>query len=215
MTNLTNNIIPEKTIERLSAYRRSLMDCYNIGMTHIFSHTLADILGITAVQVRRDLMLIGFSSDTKKGYDVEILINFIGNILDNEAVVNIGVVGMGNLGRAVTKYFHGKRSKLKIVASFDVDENKVGKVIDEIQCYHISEFRNVVREHNIDIIILSLPTNVASDMVEPIIEANIQGVLNFTSIHLHFPEHIYVEEYDIITLMEKVCYFAKEKNSKK
>ena len=80
--------IPEKTIERLSEYRRTLLSCHEQGITHIFSHVLAGIHGITAVQVRRDLMLIGFSSDTKKGYDVEVLIDFISNILDNRSVVN-------------------------------------------------------------------------------------------------------------------------------
>ncbi|MBQ1224710.1 MAG: redox-sensing transcriptional repressor Rex, partial [Alistipes sp.] len=76
--------IPEKTIERLSEYRRSLISCHKRGITHIFSHILAGMHGITAVQVRRDLMLIGFSSDTKKGYDVEVLIDFIDTILYSE-----------------------------------------------------------------------------------------------------------------------------------
>ena len=68
---LIPNGIPEKTIERLSEYRRTLLTCHREGITHIFSHVLAGIHGITAVQVRRDLMLIGFSSDTKKGYRSE------------------------------------------------------------------------------------------------------------------------------------------------
>ena len=72
MANTPSNI-PEKTIERLSEYRRTLRASHEQGITHIFSHVLAGIHGITAVQVRRDLMLIGFSSDTKKGYDVEVL----------------------------------------------------------------------------------------------------------------------------------------------
>ena len=96
MATLTNTI-PEKTIERLSEYRRTLLASHRQGITHIFSHVLAGIHGITAVQVRRDLMLIGFSSDTKKGYDVEVLIDFISGILDSPNVVNIGVLGMGNL----------------------------------------------------------------------------------------------------------------------
>ena len=61
MASLTNTI-PEKTIERLSEYRRTLLSCHRQGITHVFSHVLAGIHGITAVQVRRDLMLIGFSS---------------------------------------------------------------------------------------------------------------------------------------------------------
>ena len=72
MAAVTQNSIPEKTIERLSEYRRSLLSCLNQGITHIFSHVMADMHNITAVQVRRDLMLIGFSSDTKKGYDVTV-----------------------------------------------------------------------------------------------------------------------------------------------
>ena len=65
MAALTNSI-PEKTIERLSEYRRTLLASHKQGITHIFSHVLAGIHGITAVQVRRALMLIGFSSETKR-----------------------------------------------------------------------------------------------------------------------------------------------------
>ena len=73
--------IPEKTIERLCEYRRTLLKCHAHGITHIFSHVLAGMHGITAVQVRRALMLIGFTSGTKKGYDVKVLIDFIDGIL--------------------------------------------------------------------------------------------------------------------------------------
>ena len=64
---LTNGI-PEKTIERLSEYRRTLLTSHRQGITHIFSHVLAGIHGITAVQVRRDLMLIGFSSEIGRAH---------------------------------------------------------------------------------------------------------------------------------------------------
>ena len=120
MASLTN-AIPEKTIERLSEYRRTLLASHKQGITHIFSHVLAGIHGITAVQVRRDLMLIGFSSDTKKGYDVQVLIEYISRILDSPSQMNIAVLGMGHLGQAITKYFNGKGLKLKITAAFDVD----------------------------------------------------------------------------------------------
>ena len=113
-----NTNIPEKTIERLSEYRRSLLSCHNQGITHIFSHVLAGMHGITAVQVRRDLMLIGFSSDTKKGYEVKTLIEFINNILDSKSVMNVAIIGMGHLGQAITKYFNSKGLKLRIVSAF-------------------------------------------------------------------------------------------------
>ena len=207
-----NNItspIPEKTIERLSEYRRTLLKCHAQGFTHIFSHVLAGMHGITAVQVRRDLMLIGFSSDTKKGYDVKVLIDFITNILYSEQPMNMAIIGMGHLGQAVTKYFNGKGLKLRITAAFDVDPNKVGTSIDTIPCYHIDEFEQRVDELDISIAIVSLPTSQASTVVLPIINAGIKGVLNFTSAPLNFPQGIVVENYDITTLLEKVAYFVK------
>jgi redox-sensing transcriptional repressor len=201
--------IPEKTVERLSEYRRSLLDCLDGGITHIFSHVLAGMHGITAVQVRRDLMLIGFSSDTKKGYDVQVLADFISSILDSEEPMNIAIIGMGHLGQAITKYFNGKGLKLKIIAAFDIDERKVGTVIDGIMCYSMDDFETKVEELDINMVVLSSPTEVASELVLPIINSGIKGVLNFTSRPLNFPRGIVVENYDITTLLEKVAYFVK------
>ena len=212
MANLTN-VIPEKTIERLSEYRRTLLSCHRQGITHIFSHVLAGIHGITAVQVRRDLMLIGFSSDTKKGYDVQVLIDYISHILDSEQPMHVAVVGMGHLGQAITKYFNSKGLNLRITAAFDVDPAKVGKTIDDIPVYHMDAFETKVEELDISMVIVSSPTNVAPQLVLPIINAGIRGVLNFTSTPLNFPQGIIVENYDITTLLEKVAYFVKESDT--
>lgn len=205
-----NSNIPEKTIERLSEYRRTLLSCHKQGITHIFSHVLAGMHGITAVQVRRDLMLIGFSSDTKKGYDVKVLIEFINNILDSDNVMNMAVIGMGHLGQAITKYFNSKGLKLKIVSAFDVDPEKVGSVIDDIPCYHMDRFEEIVSSMEISIAVISSPTRVANTLVVPIINAGIKGVLNFTSAPLNFPQGIVSENFDITTILEKIAYFVKE-----
>ncbi|MFI3282579.1 MAG: redox-sensing transcriptional repressor Rex [Rikenellaceae bacterium] len=202
--------IPEKTVERLSEYRRTLVASHKQGITHIFSHVIAGIHGITAVQVRRDLMLIGFSSDNKKGYDVKELIDFISSILDGESATNIGVIGMGHLGQAITKYFNDKGLKLRITAAFDVDPTKVGTQIDNIPCHHMDNFAEIVESEDLSIVVVSSPTSVAQELVLPIINAGIKGVLNFTSTPLNFPQGIAVENYDITTLLEKVAYFVKE-----
>ena len=209
MSNITHNI-PEKTIERLSEYRRTLLLCHKQGITHVFSHVLAGMHGITAVQVRRDLMLIGFSSDTKNRNDVKVLIEYINSILDSETVMNVAVIGMGNLGQAITKYFNGKGLKLRIVCSFDVDSEKVGSTIDDIPCYHMEQFEEIVSAMDISIAVISSPTRVAPTLVVPIINAGIKGVLNFTSAPLNFPQGIVAENYDITTILEKVAYFVKE-----
>ena len=168
---LTNGI-PEKTIERLSEYRRTLLTSHRQGITHIFSHVLAGIHGIT-----------------------------------------LAVVGMGHLGQAITKYFNGKGLNLKITAAFDVDPEKVGKKIDGIPCYHMNAFEKMAEVMDISIVILSSPTKVAPELVLPIINAGIKGVLNFTSTPLNFPQGIVVENYDITTLLEKVAYLVKENDA--
>lgn len=209
---MVNELLPERTVERLSKYRRVLLSSLNKGVTHIYSHTLASLQGITPVQVRRDLMLIGFSCDNKKGYNVKELIGFISTIIDSEETLKVAIIGMGNLASAITTYFDGKRSKLRIVSSFDVSEDKVGHDICGIPCYHISEFEKYVRQYDVRIVMLTLPSSKVGSVSECFLVPNIKGVLNFTSVRINIPERsdVYVEDYDIITLLEKVAYFTKE-----
>src|SRR5512139_3694673 len=137
--------LPGKTIERLSEYRRTLLDCLNEKKNFIFSHDLAARLHITAVQVRRDLMLIGYSSVQRKGYDVKELVDTISRIIDSEEGMNVAIIGIGNLGRAVAGYFKGKRSKLNLVASLDIDPQKINKVISGVKCFPYNEIERLIK----------------------------------------------------------------------
>ncbi len=202
--------LPGKTVERLSEYRRTLLGCLNEKKNFIFSHDLAARLHITAVQVRRDLMLIGYSSVQRKGYDVKELIDTIGRIIDSDKSLNVAIFGIGNLGRAVAGYFKGKRSKLNIVASFDTDPQKVNKVISGIKCYPVSEMERMIKDLDIRLAILTVPPDYARNVVEEIVRYGIKGILNYTTIALNVPDGVYLEEYDMITSMEKVAYFVKE-----
>ncbi len=202
--------LPEKTVERLSEYRRTLLECLGKGKTHIYSHELAGLHNITAVQVRRDLMLIGYSSLKKRGYDAQELIEVIGKLIDHHQGLNVAVIGMGNLGRAVTTYFTGKRPKLNVVATFDVDDNKVNRVISGVKCYHIRDLKKVVDQDKISIAIIASPPNTAVSITEMLVMAGVKGILNFTTTPLTVPPTVYLEEYDMITSMEKVAYFVKD-----
>ena len=201
--------LPERTVERLSEYRRSLLQCLEEGKTHIFSHELAELHHNTAVQVRRDIMFIGYTSMQRKGYDVRELIDVIGDILDSEKGLNVAVIGIGNLGRAVTTYFVGKRSKLNIIATFDVDTTKIDRVISGVKCYPLSRLKEVVASHQISIAIITVPADSATEVSAQLVEAGIKGVLNFTTVPLNVTDNVYLDEYDMITSLEKVAYFVK------
>ena len=201
--------LPERTVERLSEYRRSLLQCLEEGKTHIFSHELAELHHNTAVQVRRDIMFIGYTSMQRKGYDVRELVEVIADILDSEQGLNVAVVGIGNLGRAVTTYFVGKRSKLNIIATFDVDANKIDRVISGVKCYPLSRLSEVVERDRISIAIMTVPADSAVEVASQLVEAGIKGIMNFTTVPLNVPGDVYLDEYDMITSLEKVAYFVK------
>jgi len=202
--------LPGKTVERLSEYRRTLLVCLNENRNFIFSHDLAAMLHITAVQVRRDLMLIGYSSVQRKGYDVKELISTISGIIDLEDGMNVAIVGIGNLGRALAGYFKGKRSKLNLVASFDNDPQKINKVISGVKCYPYDDLEKIIGELKIQIAILTVPADYAREIAEETVRFGIKGILNFTTVPLNVPSGVYLEEYDMITSIEKVAYFVKE-----
>lgn len=202
-------MLPERTVERLSEYRRSLLQCLEEGKTHIYSHELAELHHNTAVQVRRDIMFIGYSSMQRKGYDVKELIRVIGEILDSEKGLNVAVVGVGNLGRAITTYFMGKRSKLNIIATFDVDTNKIDRVIAGVKCYPLSRLKEMAEELHISIAIMTVPADSALEVSKLMVEAGIRGVLNFTTVPLNLSPNVYLDEYDMITSLEKIAYFVK------
>jgi len=159
-------------------------------------------------------MLIDYSSMKKRGYDAKELVNVIGKIIDHQDGLNVAVIGMGNLGRAVTSYFNGKRPKLNIVATFDIDENKTNRVISGVKCYHINDLKDVVSRKNISIAIFASPPDTSPTLVEQIAKAGIKGILNFTTTPLNVPSNIFLEEYDMITSIEKVAYFVKGIESK-
>lgn len=206
--------LPHKTVERLSQYRRSLLITLSKEKTHVFSHEIAQMLHITPVQVRRDLMLIGYSGNLRKGYDIKELIDLIGKIIDSDRGQRVAVVGLGNLGKAMISYFKGKRSKLAIIAAFDINPEKINRIYDGVACYHVSQLTDIIRQNNISIGIISVPSEQAPEIAETMVLAGIKGILNFTPKPLNVPAFVYLEEYDMITSLEKVAFFAKKNDER-
>ncbi len=210
MKTLKKDDLPGKTIERLSQYRRLLFNSMAGGKANVYSHELAQMMNLTSVQVRRDLMLIGYGGSQSKGYVIKDLIALIGKIIDYEKGLNMAIVGMGNLGRAFTSYLTGKRDKLAIVAAFDNDIHKTDRVIGGIPCYHISKLNEVIDKEQISIAILTVAPQAAKEVSHLLVEAGIKGILNYTSIPLNVPGHVSLEESDIITSLEKLAFFVKQ-----
>jgi redox-sensing transcriptional repressor len=166
--------------------------------------------GATAAQVRRDLMAVGYMGTSIRGYAVEELTKSIGSFLDDPQGQTAALVGIGNLGRAILSYFTGRRPNLSIVAAFDVDPNKISRVIHGCRCYPLEELELVAREHDIRLGVLTVPAAAAQTVAESMVRAGIRGILNFAPAPLKAPAGVYVEDIDMTMSLEKVAYFARQ-----
>lgn len=205
--------VSEKNIERLLLYRRILNGLAAENVENIYSHHLAVSADATPEQVRRDIMSIGYSGSSSKGYNVRQLIGSISEFVDSTDVQKVAIVGVGNLGRSVMDYIQGRRSKLKIVATFDNDPAKTNRVLHGCRCYPVNEMINVIQTEGIDVAILAVPAVAAQEVADRLLESGIKGILNYAPVKLSLPQHIYIENRDMLLAVEKVAYFARN-NSK-
>jgi redox-sensing transcriptional repressor len=204
-------VIPDKTIGRLSLYRRLLNRLHSEGTRFVYSHQLAALARVTPAQVRRDIMSIGYSGNPNRGYDVLELTESIGQSLDDPQGQKVALVGVGNLGRAILNYFSGRRPRLAIVAAFDNDLRKCDRVVQGCRCYNIEQLPEIVREQGITVGAIAVPATEAQQVSNILVQVGIRGILNFAPVRLHAPANVYVEDFDMTTALEKVAYFARGK----
>jgi len=199
---------PERTIGRLSLYRRLLIGLQRLGITHVFSHQLAEYARVTAAQVRRDLMAIGYSGSTQRGYDVDACVISLADVLDRPGGQHVALVGVGHLGRALLNYFAGRRPNLSIVAAFDVDPDLVGHRLHGCECHSTDVLTDVLHEHGVTVAIVAVPGPVAQTVADKLVAAGIRGILNFAPVRLSVPDDVFVEDLDVTTALETVAFYA-------
>ncbi|MCP4377295.1 MAG: redox-sensing transcriptional repressor Rex [bacterium] len=197
-----------ETIGRLSRYRRLLTERVKTGNTSVYSHELAAVAGVSAAQVRRDMMSIGANGSSTRGYDVEKLIECLGTELDAPEGRRAALVGVGNLGRAMLSFFQGRRPKLTIEAVFDNKPDRVGRVICGCRCYPMEELPQVIAEKKITIGIIAVPSVVAQAVAADLEDAGVRGILNFAPVALRVGPETFFEDIDMTMALERVSYFA-------
>ncbi len=203
------NNLPANTVERLSLYRRVLLNYPVEKKPYIHSHQLAHIIKINPAHIRRDLMLIGFTGDIHKGYYIPEMITEIGKAIDCTRTLKVAFIGIGDLGRTVAEYFNHDDSKIKIAATFRFDKEPENQFPD-VKCYNVSKINNVIKQKNIELAVVAVPPEFAESISKKLVKAGIKGILNFTSVHLQVPEEVYVENYDMINKLEKLAYFTNK-----
>lgn len=176
--------ISDAVIRRLPRYYRHLTDLQNRGIIRISSHSLGQELGITASQIRQDFSCFGEFGQQGYGYNVEELRSEIGHILGVDNHHHIILVGVGNLGHALLKNFAFTQNGFTVGAAFDVNPAIIGTEINGTPVLSMDALDNYVRNHRVDVVVLTVPQSVAQSTAVQLIDLGVQGFWNFTNVEL-------------------------------
>ena len=201
--------IPQATAKRLPLYYRFLQNLHASGKQRVSSAELSEAVKVDSATIRRDFSYFGALGKKGYGYNVHYLLSFFRKTLDQDELTKVALIGVGNLGTAFVNYNFLKNNNTKIEVAFDVDPDKVGGTIGDVPVYHMNDIEEIVERHHIQVAILTIPAQVAQPVTDRLVQANIQGILNFTPARLTVPANIRVHHIDLAIELQALVYFLK------
>ncbi|MDG4658330.1 redox-sensing transcriptional repressor Rex [Ectobacillus antri] len=200
--------IPHATAKRLPLYYRFIKNLSLSGKQRVSSAELSEAVKVDSATIRRDFSYFGALGKKGYGYNVNYLLSFFSQTLDQEDITRVALIGVGNLGTAFLHYNFTKNNNTKIEIAFDVDENKVGKQIGEIPVYHLDHLETELPD-NVKVAILTVPAGVAQSVADRLAKTGIEGILNFTPARIDVPAHIRIHHIDLAVELQTLVYFLK------
>ena len=176
--------VSDAVIRRLPRYYRYLDELYSKGVVRISSNSLGSRMGITASQIRQDLSCFGEFGQQGYGYNVGELRAEVGNILGVDKQHRIIVIGVGNLGHALMQNFRFMDSGFKLDAAFDISPALIGSEIAGVPVLSMDSIEDYIREHKVDVAVLTVPRAFAQATADRLIAAGVRGFWNFTNVEL-------------------------------
>ena len=200
--------IPDVVIRRLPIYVRTLQTLIDQTQSaSVSSDQLAEAIGVSGAQIRRDLSYFGRFGKQGKGYDARRLIEEINRILRLDRNWDVALVGFGNLGRAIAQYGGFVPSTFRIACIFDRNEDRIGKSMDGIVIDSDAAIADTVRLLGIKIGIIAVPQASAQTVADALIEGGIEAILNYAPCHLRTPASVTVRDVDPVGAMQSMTYY--------
>jgi len=199
--------ISELTTNRLSVYLRCLNELAADGVKTVSSDSLAKRFHLNSAQIRKDLAYFGEFGVRGVGYYVEELREHLTKILGLDREHHVGIVGAGRLGTALADYYGFTPSNFSVVALFDSDTEKVGRSVGKVKVYDIKKFDTIVKEKEIDVVVIAVPAQSAQRVLETVTEAGVKAVLNFAPTPLKTGENTKLKNVDLTISLESLSYF--------
>jgi redox-sensing transcriptional repressor len=199
--------IPDIVIRRLPIYVRTLKGLTDREIGSVSSDELADLIGVTAAQIRRDLSYFGKFGKQGKGYDIAFLAKEIDRILRLDRQWPVALCGMGKLGHAIANYRGFSPSSFSIVALFDRHAERSGEQVNDLEIRPIDELVETIQREGIKIGIIATPKIHAQETAELMVEGGVEAILNYAPVILKVPEHVTVREIDPVSALQSMTYY--------
>jgi redox-sensing transcriptional repressor len=203
--------IPEATVARLPLYLRSLLEVTDEGTPTISSERLAELSGVNAAKVRKDLSYLGSYGTRGVGYDVEYLLFQMSRELGLTHDWPVVIVGLGNLGHALANYAGFRERGFPVAALVDADPRVVGTSINGITVRHIDELPEVAAANPIAIGIIATPASAAQAVADRLIEAGVSSILNFAPTILSVPDAVSLRKVDLAVELQILSFYQQRK----
>jgi redox-sensing transcriptional repressor len=197
------------SIRRLSEYRALLKRLYFMKVHRVASHWLAEKLGFTAAQVRKDFSQFNITGHKRGGYEIAGLLDQINNLLGKFSLLKVVVAGAGNIGTALSHYDGFKNEQMEIVGLFDTDPAKWRRS-GGTPVYPLAQMPEFIRHHKIRLGIICVPAAAAQEVCTLMVKSGIQGILNFAPVKLKTPESVMVHKINLVNELEYVAFFLQK-----
>lgn len=204
-----NNLIevPEIVVGRLPVYLRALATMLSAGKQYTSSNELAQLLGISSAQIRKDFSHFGEFGKQGTGYFVSSLHDELRQILQVDREWPLIVIGAGNIGSAVASYSGFAQRGFRVVAMFDNDPYKIGTRVGPYTVQNIQDIAKFARENHIRHAMIAVPAQYAQAVADQLVASGIQGILNYAPIILNVPAQVRVENIDPVLHLQKMTYY--------
>ena len=204
---MTSQNIPKATAKRLPIYYRYLNMLSDAGKKRVSSNELAEAVKVDSATIRRDFSYFGALGNRGYGYDVENLLEFFKKTLNQDKLTNVALIGVGNLGHALLNFNFHKSNNVRINAAFDINEEITGTIQSGVPIYPMEDMKEQLKIQQIEIVILTVPANVAQGVTNDLIEVGVKGILNFTPLRISVPESVLVQNIDLTNELQTLIYF--------
>jgi redox-sensing transcriptional repressor len=178
-----------------------------MGVEKVFSYTLANETGVTSEQVRKDFSEFGIKGNKRGGYNTNDLLQVMENIFHRNKEHNIVLVGMGNMGIALSKYSQFGQRNMNIVATFDIDPFKQ-KVRSDVPVYSLSRLKEIIDRFKVKVAILTVPEISAQEVTDELVRNGIKGIVNFAPVLLKVPSDVITNNVNLCNELESVIYYV-------